>query len=835
MTDKPNKYGPHRKSKAMEVVNQLPLDEERPVSPERLLEALNITLQTDLVPPPTDQEVEGSFGRYLITGELGRGGMGQVLLARDPNLRRNTALKTLLRSKKISRRRIARFITEAQVTAQLDHPNIMPVYEIGVLKESGLYFTMKAVRGITLQEVLRRIRKRDPLTTSEYTQRRLLQIFLHVCMAIAYAHDRGVLHRDLKPANVMLGPFNEVLVMDWGLARVLRRDILMPSPDQDDEPEPGKPWTVLRTRDGALVGTPGYMSPEQLECREERLDPKSDQFSLGAILYELVTHRHAFPGKTPAEVQWRMKHSGLVPPHKRSPGQNIPLELEEIILRAVAMDPVDRFESVLDLHHSVEAFLEGARRKDEAEVRVDAGREAFAKYAALRDVLLAQRVEAMQESRRLEGWASRGEKRKVWSLEEQANTTESEVVEAFNEALTAFEHALSHDPNNLSARQGLADLYWTRFEESEQRDDDSETEFYRRRLQTYDDGRYTKLLTGEGRLTIESNPDEAEIYLHQYKDHDRILEPGQDLFLGYTPLRNEPIAMGSYMLIIHRPGYRDTRFPIYIGRRQRKELNVQLFQDPIIGEGLVYIPAGRFISGNDSDAVMGGTATEVVLDGYFISKFPVTNSQYLEFLNTIQLQDTGRAAQHVPRVRRGGMAADAPCWSVNEDGLYELPQDIVEIRWQAEMPVCGVSWEDAVAYCEWMATITGRGWRLPTISEWEKASRGVDGRLFPWGYHFDPSYCKMRDSRAGDPHPEPVGSFPVDESPYGVRDMAGGVCEWCYEWHDEMPTFKVLRGGSWAFGARHCHVASRTGAPPATVSVGYGFRPVVELPADRSE
>ncbi len=818
-----------KRIKPMDVIQTLPPDQRRPISPQRLLDALNLRLETDLSPPLEQDPEEPPLGRYVVGGELGRGGMGQVLLVRDPDLRRNVALKTLLKSKKMSRRRIARFTTEAQLTAQLDHPNIMPVYEIGVLRERGLYFTMKAVRGITLQEVLRRLRKQDPTVVAEYTQRRLLSIFQQVCMAVAYAHDRGVLHRDLKPANVMLGPFAEVLLMDWGLARIIKRPSDLPPPDEE-KPAPGEQWQVLRTRDGALVGTPGYMSPEQLECRDDRLDPRSDQFALGAILYELITHRHAFPGKTPAEVQWRMKHSGLIPPTRRAPGFNIPAELEAICMRALAMDPADRYPSVLELHHDVEAFLEGARRKEEAEVRVESGREAFARYAALRDVLLAQRVEAMQAARKLKGWASRSDKRRVWSLEDQADETDAEVVEAFNEALTAFEHALSHDPGNLAARQGLADLYWTRFEESEQRGSTTEMEFYRRRLETYDDGRYAKLLAGEGRLSVDTDPTEAEIYLYRYVESDRTLEPGQDLFLGYTPLRNEPIAMGSYLLVFHRPGYRDTRLPLFIGRRQRKELQVRLYREAEIGEEMVYIPAGRFISGGDPQSVMARPAAESVLDGYFISRFPVTNRQYLEFLNALAADDPDQAREHVPRVRQGGTTADRPCWRQGASGLYELPQDVVEVPWHPEMPVTCVSWHDARAYCAWRSLVTGRPCRLPTENEWEKAARGVDGREFPWGNHFDPSYCKMRDSRAGEPQPEPVGSYPVDESPYGVRDMAGTTSEWCVDWHDEMPQFRVLRGGCWAFGQRHCRAASRAGAQPSGVAHSYGFRFVVDLP-----
>ncbi len=798
-------------------------------SPTDLLQSLNIRVDNDLSPPLVTRRQRIQFARYQIGGELGRGGMGQVLLARDPHLCRNVALKTLLRGKKISPRRVARFITEAQLTAQLDHPNIMPVYEIGVLEDGGVFFTMKAIQGITLQEVLRRLRKRDPLAIAEYTQRRLLNIFLPVCMAMAYGHDRGVLHRDLKPANVMLGPFNEVLVMDWGLARVIKKPSMIPELlDEERFEEDGV--AVLKTRDGAMIGTPGYMSPEQLECREERLDPRSDQFSLGSILYELITYRHAFPGKSPAEVQWRMKHRGLIPPRKRAPEMSIPEELEAICMRSLAMEPDARFPSVLDLHHAIDAFLEGARRKAEAESRVEVGREAFSRYAALRDVLLAQNFETREARKELKGWASPEVKRLVWSLEDQAAETEAEVTEAFNTAMTAFEHALSHDPDNLAARQGLADLYWTRFEESEQRHSPTEMDFYRRRLETYDDGRYAKLLQGEGRLSVDTDPGDAEIYLYRYEQQDRYLVPGQENHLGFAPLRNEPIEMGSYLLIFHLDGYLDTRVPLHVGRRQRRELAVRLFTADEVGESFVHVPAGRFLRGGDSLAVLAPEGEEVFVDDFLISRYPVTNLEYLEFLNELATRSDEAAAQHVPRLQRGGISADEPCWSRDESGLYVLPEDVVEIPWHPQMPVTCISWEDAQAYCQWLTQRSRRTCRLPSETEWEKAARGVDGRIFPWGDHFDPNYCKMRDSRAGEPEPEPVGAYPVDDSAYGVRDMAGGVSEWCQDWHDEMPQLRVLRGGAWAFGEIHCRVASRAGDQPRSTGPFYGFRVAIELP-----
>ena len=229
-----------------------------------------------------------------VLGEIARGGMGVVLRGHEQDLRRDVAIKVLQRRHAGRPEVIARFVEEAQIGGQLQHPGVVPVYELGVLEDQRPYFTMKLIKGETLEARLRRhdARQRDAGET-----RQLLDIYLSVCMTMAYAHDRGVIHRDLKPANVMVGAFGEVQVVDWGLAKVLPRD--EDAPRRSSRPSTAAVSIVetLRTEPGSagasvagsVLGTPAYMPPEQARGEIDDLDERSDVFALGAMLCEVLT------------------------------------------------------------------------------------------------------------------------------------------------------------------------------------------------------------------------------------------------------------------------------------------------------------------------------------------------------------------------------------------------------------------------------------------------------------------------------------------------------------------------------------------------------------------
>src|SRR5262245_19178465 len=241
---------------------------------------------------------ERGEGRYQVLGEIARGGVGVVLKGRDVDLGRDVAMKVLRDDHDRDPRMVQRFVEEAQIGGQLQHPGIVPVYELGVRADRRPYFTMKLIKGRTLAALLEE--RGDPARD----RRRFLGIFESVCPTMAYAHARGVIHRDLKPANVMVGAFGEVLVVDWGMGKVLTSGGVADErrTQRAAEPEPDPVATVRseaagpHSAAGSVMGTPRYMPPEQALGDVERLDERADVFALGAILCEILTGTPPYTG-----------------------------------------------------------------------------------------------------------------------------------------------------------------------------------------------------------------------------------------------------------------------------------------------------------------------------------------------------------------------------------------------------------------------------------------------------------------------------------------------------------------------------------------------------------
>lgn len=296
--------------------------------------------------------------RYDRSSLYASGGLGRVWLARDNQLHRNVALKDIQPQRAGDPTVVKRFLNEAQITGQLDHPGVVPVYELRCRPDDQQpFYTMRFIRGRTLREAIGDYHDNKRGKTVETIDLvGLLSTFVAVCNTVAYAHSRGVIHRDLKGENVILGDYGEVHVLDWGLAKLLT--------EPNDEPTGQQlqfDSDVQLTMDGQALGTPAYMAPEQAEGKLEFIDQRTDIYGLGAILYEILAGRPPFTGSNLAEILMKIRTEEPIRPTRLSP--EAPKNLEAVCLRAMAKKPADRYQSASELASVVQHWQESQRRQ----------------------------------------------------------------------------------------------------------------------------------------------------------------------------------------------------------------------------------------------------------------------------------------------------------------------------------------------------------------------------------------------------------------------------------------------------------------------------------------
>lgn len=822
-------------------------------------------LGTGRLPLQSSPEQTALPPRYEDLGAIGHGGMGDVRRVRDRTLHCTLAMKIVQDHLVPDPIALSRFIEEAQITAQLQHPGIVPLHELGVLADGRPYFTMREVQGRTIGAVTHEVhaatraaasgRAEWHAGASGWTFRRLVDALHRVCETVAFAHAHGVIHRDLKPGNVMVGDFGEVLVLDWGIAKVLGAaggsDADLRSYRASRE--------QLATRAGSVAGTPAYMPVEQATGDHARVGRASDVYSLGVMLYELISGELPYEGSSVAYVV-------MAEPRPLRELAPVDDELKQICARAMARDADDRYADAGAMAAELATWLDGSRRREQA-LAVVGEAEALKPAMAQRiSEAEAMDAEAKAQLQQIPPFAPVDVKKPAWALQDGAAQHWREVQIKELGYLQTLRAALTLVPDLPEAHALLAAHHQERHAEAEAEGNELVAMQREVQLRAHDDGRWATYLRGDGAVSLDTDPVHVDVDLYVYEEVDRRLVPKFMRALPRTPIRELALPMGSYLLRLSAPEHEPIHYPVVIRRLQHWDGRgpdgtphpVPLPRKGELGPDEVYVAPGWYASGGDPLARNSLARRDVWIDGFVTTRFPITVEQYLEFLNDLVARgELDELSRHLP---------PAPAWeeSRSEDERNEQEfgrgKDgrVVLARGDLRWPITMVNWFSAAAYGEWRAARTGLPWRMINELEREKASRGVDGRHFPWGRYLDPTFCHMRHSHVGVGRAlkASVDGCPVDESPYGVRGMGGNVRDWCRDaFQPEGPRIvdgrpilsngeglqgpgaggvhRICRGGSWLDPDFMCRTAFRDSPPAIYRDTMISFRCVRSFPAPR--
>ena len=786
--------------------------------------------------------------RYQVRGEIARGGMGVILRVWDEDLHRTMAMK-LLRTddvegfesgkRPVTGRKVQRFLEEAQVTSQLDHPGILPVYELGVDSEGRTYYTMPLVKGHDLKEVFDRVRQ----GREGWSLTGAIRVIIKVCEAVAYAHAKDVIHRDLKPSNIMVGRFGQTYVMDWGLARVIGRT------DSRDVPVPqnagssvmvqterqtearNSPGSPLHTRDGDVLGTPSYMPPEQAQGLVEYVGKSADVYSIGAMLYHLLTGQMPYVehGSTPSP---RYVLSMVVQGPPKSILEIVPTappELVAICNKAMRRDPDSRYSDCMTMARDLEAYLENrpitalapklgyllrlaCLRHRPVMVTAAAALVILTTFVAIFIANLSHAVRekqaALVESERMNAVLSaRALMREIETLypltPDLAPTIESWLHRTDDLLKTVDSAGL-----NLAEPVRFLDLAGEQIAEEDARDFLENVKTLR--LERPRIERNFGIARNLGRTTLE---DVNKLWQDSIDDVAATdLYEGLELVpqLGLVPFQKSPVS-----------GIWEFWYVLSGTRPEIEPVTGKVLTTPESGMILVLIPGGAFLMGSPEEEARrdpNERQHKVTLRPFFLARHEVTQAQWARIMES---NPSGTLA-----------------------GTVDRGQSITTLN-----PVENVSWHDCERFLQRLDLC------FPTEAQWEYACRAGTQTAFSWGDDDRTLQGRdnVRDRRLfGAPGLEssvfwddgfyyhaPVGSFQAN--PFGLFDMHGNVTEWCaddavldYPVDSEIPgdglnrsgelRRKVFRGGSWYLPPEYCRSAFRHFDFPNSANQNHGLR-----------
>lgn len=621
--------------------------------------------------------------RYEIIAPVGRGGVGIVYKAKDYILDEIVALKILAPGLGMNQEIVERFKQETKITRRLSHNNIVRIYDIGKF-DNRWYISMEYIDGKNLKTI---IQEKGRLSILE-----ALGIIKQVLRGLEVVHEKHIINRDIKPQNILIGRDGIVKIGDFSIAKSTEME-------------------GLTSEDVMIVGSPEYMSPEQING--ERIDNRTDIYSVGIVLYEMLTGKTPFESDTLITIAHKQVFELPTPPIELNP--EIPSWLDKIILKCLAKRPADRYQEVRELISDLENQRTPKITFPQKENKIEISQKTFVRLK----ITAVASIIGMLFTMGIGGYFIQ------------------KYIQKYNES----QKALRITQENLTKSTQKLAIMEAELQNLEiiKKDLETQVETIRKDLET-------QVETITQNLTTQLSTAEQKAQLTE-EEKKRLLSELEAIKRA-TQERTPP--------------------------------------------GMTLVAAGEFIMGSP-DVRDAQPQRKVYLDAFYIDKYEVTNEEYVKFLNA-------------KGTHEGYIDIDSPYCKIEKiDGKYSVKKGY------EKHPVVEVSWFGADAYAKWV------GKRLPTEAEWEKAARGTDGRIYPWGNTFDRSKCNVNMQGT-----MPVGSYPESKSVYGCYDMGGNVWEWVADWYNEdyyknspvvnpkgPPTgsHRVWRGGSWLgnqFTVRTC-------------------------------